>query len=80
LGQPYQSPGFRIGNRFCILPMEGWDGTERDCRTCWLTGWLWGAEYPLPLLSTIPPPRISGTYTLSRALPPANVPAPRGKY
>jgi len=20
--------GFKIGNRFCILPMEGWDGTE----------------------------------------------------
>jgi hypothetical protein len=28
LGQPYQLDGFKIGNRFCILPMEGWDGTE----------------------------------------------------
>lgn len=28
LGQAYQLGGFKIGNRFCILPMEGWDGTE----------------------------------------------------
>jgi 2,4-dienoyl-CoA reductase-like NADH-dependent reductase (Old Yellow Enzyme family) len=29
LGQPYQLPdGFTIGNRFCIHPMEGWDGTD----------------------------------------------------
>jgi len=27
LQQPYQLDGFRIGNRFCVLPMEGWDGT-----------------------------------------------------
>jgi 2,4-dienoyl-CoA reductase-like NADH-dependent reductase (Old Yellow Enzyme family) len=28
LGQPYTRPdGTRIGNRFSILPMEGWDGT-----------------------------------------------------
>ena len=27
LGQPYHLDDFRIGNRFCILPMEGWDGT-----------------------------------------------------
>ncbi|MCA9734537.1 NADH:flavin oxidoreductase [candidate division KSB1 bacterium] len=28
LGQPYKMQnGFTIGNRFCILPMEGWDGT-----------------------------------------------------
>ncbi|MBL8189598.1 MAG: NADH:flavin oxidoreductase [Acidobacteria bacterium] len=27
LGQPYQLDGFTIGNRFSILPMEGWDGT-----------------------------------------------------
>lgn len=27
LGQPYHlSDGFTIGNRFCIHPMEGWDG------------------------------------------------------
>src|SRR5439155_11338515 len=26
LGQPYQFDKLRIGNRFCILPMEGWDG------------------------------------------------------
>jgi 2,4-dienoyl-CoA reductase-like NADH-dependent reductase (Old Yellow Enzyme family) len=40
LGQPYQSPGFRIGNRFCILPMEGWDGTE-DGRPSELTTRRW---------------------------------------
>src|SRR5579864_893117 len=27
LGQAYLLGGQRIGNRFCILPMEGWDGT-----------------------------------------------------
>ena len=28
LAQTYRLPsGFTIGNRFCILPMEGWDGT-----------------------------------------------------
>lgn len=28
LGRPYKlRSGQRIGNRFCILPMEGWDGT-----------------------------------------------------
>jgi NADPH2 dehydrogenase len=25
--RPFQSDGARVGNRFCILPMEGWDGT-----------------------------------------------------
>ncbi len=28
LAQSYQLGDFKIGNRFCILPMEGWDGTE----------------------------------------------------
>jgi len=28
LNQPFDLGNFRIGNRFCILPMEGWDGTE----------------------------------------------------
>ncbi len=29
LGQSYiMKNGFKIGNRFCILPMEGWDGTS----------------------------------------------------
>ncbi|MDQ3010886.1 MAG: NADH:flavin oxidoreductase [Acidobacteriota bacterium] len=28
LGQSYQLDGITIGNRFSILPMEGWDGTE----------------------------------------------------
>ena len=28
LAQPYRlSDGLTIGNRFCVLPMEGWDGT-----------------------------------------------------
>jgi 2,4-dienoyl-CoA reductase-like NADH-dependent reductase (Old Yellow Enzyme family) len=28
LAQPYALPGgFTVGNRWCILPMEGWDGT-----------------------------------------------------
>ena len=27
LGQAYQLDDFTIGNRFCILPMEGWDAT-----------------------------------------------------
>jgi NADPH2 dehydrogenase len=27
LAQPLEAGGLRIGNRFCILPMEGWDGT-----------------------------------------------------
>jgi 2,4-dienoyl-CoA reductase-like NADH-dependent reductase (Old Yellow Enzyme family) len=27
LGAPIDVDGVRIGNRFCVLPMEGWDGT-----------------------------------------------------
>jgi len=27
LAQPFEREGIRVGNRFCILPMEGWDGT-----------------------------------------------------
>jgi 2,4-dienoyl-CoA reductase-like NADH-dependent reductase (Old Yellow Enzyme family) len=27
LGRPIEIDGRRVGNRFCILPMEGWDGT-----------------------------------------------------
>ncbi len=27
LAQPIDVDGVRVGNRFCILPMEGWDGT-----------------------------------------------------
>ena len=27
LAQPFELDGVRVGNRFCILPMEGWDGT-----------------------------------------------------
>ena len=28
LGAPLDIGGVRIGNRFCVLPMEGWDGTR----------------------------------------------------
>lgn len=28
LAQPFEIEGVRVGNRFCILPMEGWDGTS----------------------------------------------------
>ncbi len=28
LAQPFELDGIRVGNRFCILPMEGWDGTS----------------------------------------------------
>src|SRR6185369_5633476 len=27
LALPFELDGVRVGNRFCILPMEGWDGT-----------------------------------------------------
>jgi 2,4-dienoyl-CoA reductase-like NADH-dependent reductase (Old Yellow Enzyme family) len=27
LARPFELGGIRVGNRFCILPMEGWDGT-----------------------------------------------------
>jgi len=31
LAQPFEINGVRLANRFCVLPMEGWDGT-RDGR------------------------------------------------
>lgn len=41
LAQPYRLPnGFVIGNRLCVLPMEGWDGT-RDGRPSELTLRRW---------------------------------------
>jgi NADPH2 dehydrogenase len=40
LAQPYAIDGTRIGNRFAILPMEGWDGT-RDGRPSDLTRRRW---------------------------------------
>lgn len=41
LAQPYRlDNGFTIGNRFCILPMEGWDGTP-DGRPTELTTRRW---------------------------------------
>jgi NADPH2 dehydrogenase len=27
VGRPFVDGGVRVGNRFCVLPMEGWDGT-----------------------------------------------------
>ncbi|QQS44825.1 MAG: NADH:flavin oxidoreductase [Acidobacteriota bacterium] len=40
LGQSYRLGEITIGNRFCILPMEGWDGTE-DGRPSELTIRRW---------------------------------------
>jgi 2,4-dienoyl-CoA reductase-like NADH-dependent reductase (Old Yellow Enzyme family) len=40
LGQPYKFGDLSIGNRFCILPMEGWDGTG-DGRPSELTVRRW---------------------------------------
>src|SRR5690606_670198 len=55
LAQPLEVNGHRIGNRFCILPMEGWDGTtdgnpseltERRWRNFGRSGakLIWGCE------------------------------------
>lgn len=55
LGQPLQRRNGMIGNRFCILPMEGWDGTtdgrpsdltRRRWRNFGLSGakLIWGGE------------------------------------
>src|SRR5438309_104548 len=40
LARPCMSPAGLIGNRFCVLPMEGWDG-ERDGRPSELTRRRW---------------------------------------
>src|SRR5262249_53961807 len=40
LAQPFELDGIRAGNRFCILPMEGWDGTS-DGRPSDLTTRRW---------------------------------------
>ncbi len=40
LARPISWPGGVIGNRFCILPMEGWDG-ETDGRASELTQRRW---------------------------------------
>jgi 2,4-dienoyl-CoA reductase-like NADH-dependent reductase (Old Yellow Enzyme family) len=55
LAQPFELDGARVGNRFCILPMEGWDGTsqgeptdltERRWRRFGMSGakLIWGGE------------------------------------
>jgi 2,4-dienoyl-CoA reductase-like NADH-dependent reductase (Old Yellow Enzyme family) len=55
LAQPLEVDGARVGNRFCILPMEGWDGTkegapsaltERRWRNFGASGakLIWGGE------------------------------------
>lgn len=55
LAKPIERSRRRIGNRFCILPMEGWDGTEEGqpsdlTRRRWenfgLSGakFIWGGE------------------------------------
>jgi 2,4-dienoyl-CoA reductase-like NADH-dependent reductase (Old Yellow Enzyme family) len=53
--RPLEADGLRAGNRFCILPMEGWDGTrtgepteltERRWRNFGVSGakLIWGSE------------------------------------
>jgi len=55
LSRPVQFDGFRVGNRFCIHPMEGWDATpdgnpsEHTCRRWQRFGesrakLIWGGE------------------------------------
>jgi 2,4-dienoyl-CoA reductase-like NADH-dependent reductase (Old Yellow Enzyme family) len=55
LARPIEVDGVRVGNRFCILPMEGWDATEagepsplteRRWRNFGLSGakLIWGGE------------------------------------
>ena len=55
LAQPYEVAGVSVGNRFCILPMEGWDGslegrptalTTRRWQRFGLSGakLIWGGE------------------------------------
>lgn len=55
LAQPFEIEGVRVGNRFCILPMEGWDGTatgepsdltRRRWRNFGISGakLMWGGE------------------------------------
>ena len=55
LAQPIEVDGIRVGNRFCILPMEGWDGTpagepseltHRRWRNFGISGakLMWGGE------------------------------------
>jgi NADPH2 dehydrogenase len=55
LAQPIEVDGIRVGNRFCILPMEGWDGTpdgepsdltRRRWRNFGISGakLMWGGE------------------------------------
>jgi hypothetical protein len=40
LARPWEGDGLCIGNRFCVLPMEGWDGS-RDGRPSGLTVRRW---------------------------------------
>ncbi|HYO10602.1 MAG TPA: hypothetical protein VER17_16665 [Tepidisphaeraceae bacterium] len=55
LAQPLDVGGFVVGNRWCVHPMEGWDGTTdglpsehtvRRWRNFGLSGckWIWGGE------------------------------------
>lgn len=55
LAEPIDIDGVRVGNRFCVLPMEGWDGTRdgrpsEHTRRRWerfgLSGakFIWGGE------------------------------------
>src|SRR5215211_7314070 len=55
LARPLDVGGFVVGNRWCVHPMEGWDGTTdgqpsehtiRRWRNFGLSGckWIWGGE------------------------------------
>ena len=55
LAKPIHVDGLDVGNRFCVLPMEGWDGTDdgrptdltrRRWRNFGISGakWIWGGE------------------------------------
>ena len=55
LARTFEQDGIRVGNRFCILPMEGWDGTtdgspsdltRRRWRNFGISGakFIWGGE------------------------------------
>ena len=64
--RPLEADGLRAGNRFCVLPMEGWDGTA-DGHPTELTRRRWrrlrparapsssGAARPRPCATTAAP-------------------------
>jgi len=55
LARPFELDGVRVGNRFCILPMEGWDGTA-DGEPTDLTLRRWERWSPHIAIATAPTP------------------------